>query len=42
MSYFVILSEARNPSLLETKEKADSSARSAPRNDKMISFSADG
>ena len=38
--YFVIPSEARNLSLIETQEKRDSSARSAPRNDKNMSFSA--
>jgi hypothetical protein len=38
--YFVISSEARNLSLLESQEKRDSSARSAPRNDKNVSFSA--
>jgi hypothetical protein len=32
--YFVIPSEARNLSWIETKEKRDFSARSAPRNDK--------
>jgi hypothetical protein len=32
--YFVIPSEARNLSWIETQEKRDSSARSAPRNDK--------
>jgi hypothetical protein len=37
--YFVIPSEARNLSLMESKEKRDSSARSAPRNDKIVSFS---
>jgi hypothetical protein len=36
--YFVIPSEARNLSLIETQEKRDSSARSVPRNDKMLSF----
>jgi hypothetical protein len=34
MIYFVIPSEARNLSWIETQEKRDSSARSAPRNDK--------
>jgi hypothetical protein len=38
--YFVIPSEARNLSLIETQEKRDSSARSVPRNDKILSFSA--
>jgi hypothetical protein len=40
--YFVIPSEARNLSLLESQEKRDSSARSAPRNDNNLSFSAAG
>jgi hypothetical protein len=39
-TYFVIPSEARNLSLIKTQEKRDSSARSAPRNDKIVSFSA--
>jgi hypothetical protein len=38
--YFVIPSEARNLSLIKTQEKRDSSARSVPRNDKSLSFSA--
>jgi hypothetical protein len=38
--YFVIPSEARNLSLIETREKRDSSARSAPRNDKIDNFFA--
>jgi hypothetical protein len=38
--YFVIPSEARNLSLMESKEKRDSSARSAPRNDKIVRFFA--
>jgi hypothetical protein len=38
--YFVIPSEARNLSLLETQEKRDSSARSVPRNDKFVGLSA--
>ncbi len=38
--YFVIPSEARNLSLIETQEKRDSSARSAPRNDKIANCSA--
>src|ERR1700680_1175248 len=37
---FVIPSEARNLSYVQTQEKRDSSARSAPRNDKNLSFSA--
>jgi hypothetical protein len=38
--YFVIPSEARNLSLIETQEKRDSSAQGAPRYDKNVSFSA--
>jgi hypothetical protein len=38
--YFVIPSEARNLSLLETQEKRYSSARSVPHNDKIVGFSA--
>jgi hypothetical protein len=38
--YFVIPSEARNLSLIETQDKRDSSARGAPRNNKIVSFSA--
>jgi len=38
--YFVIPSEARNLSLIKAQEKRDSSARSVPRNDKSLSFSA--
>jgi hypothetical protein len=38
--YFVIPNEVRNLSLVQTGEKRDSSARSAPRNDKNLSFSA--
>jgi hypothetical protein len=38
--YFVIPSEARKLSLIGTQEKRDSSARSVPRNDRMLSFSA--
>jgi hypothetical protein len=38
--YFGIPSEARNLSVLECQRKRDSSARSAPRNDKIFSFSA--
>jgi hypothetical protein len=37
--YFVIPSEARNLSAILIGEKRDSSARSVPRNDKMLSFS---
>jgi hypothetical protein len=33
--YFVIPNEVRNLSLISAPEKKDSSARSAPRNDKM-------
>src|SRR6266851_1122143 len=36
--YFVIPSEARNLSSISMQEKRDSSARSAPRNDKNLSF----
>jgi len=39
--YFVIPSEARNLSSIETQTKRDSSARSVPRNDKIVSLSAD-
>jgi hypothetical protein len=38
--YFVIPSEARNLSSIETQRKRDSSARSVPRNDKIMSFTA--
>jgi hypothetical protein len=38
--YFVIPGEVRNLSLVLTQEKRDSSARSAPRNDKNMSFSS--
>jgi hypothetical protein len=38
--YFVIPSEAKNLSVVSMREKRDSSARSAPRNDKNLSFSA--
>jgi hypothetical protein len=38
--YFVIPNEVRNLSLVYCQEKRDSSARSAPRNDKKLSFSA--
>src|SRR5260370_35768402 len=38
--YFVIPSEARNLSSIETQGKRDSSARSVPRNDKLLGFSA--
>ena len=38
--YFVIPSEARNLSALESQRKRDSSARSMPRNDKIVIFSA--
>ena len=38
--YFVIPNEVRNLSSVVTHEKSDSSARSAPRNDKKLSFSA--
>jgi len=38
--YFVILNEVKNLSLVQMQEKRDSSARSAPRNDKNFSFSA--
>src|SRR6266852_4370274 len=34
--HLVIPSEARNLFLIETQEKRDSSARSAPRNDKIM------
>jgi hypothetical protein len=37
--YFVIPNEVRNLSFVETQEKRDSSARSAPRNDKNFRFS---
>jgi hypothetical protein len=37
---FVIPSEARNLSLIEIQKKRDSSARSVPRNDKNLDFSA--
>jgi hypothetical protein len=40
VSYFVIPSEARNLSRIETQRKRDSSARCAPRNDKIAIFSA--
>jgi hypothetical protein len=38
--YVVIPSEARNLSSIETQGKRDSSARSVPRNDKLLGFSA--
>jgi hypothetical protein len=38
--YFVIPNEVRNLSLVLTREKRDSSVRSAPRNDKNMSFFA--
>jgi hypothetical protein len=38
--YFVILNEVRNFTLVYVQEKRASSARSAPRNDKNLSFSA--
>src|SRR4029077_6544610 len=38
--YFVIPSEARNLSSIETQGKRDSSARRVPRNDKLLGFSA--
>jgi hypothetical protein len=38
--YFVIRSETRNLSSMEGQRKRDSSARSVPRNDKSVSFSA--
>jgi hypothetical protein len=40
VDYFAVPSEARNLSLMETREKRDSSARCVPRNDKMLIFSA--
>ena len=40
VSLVVIPNEVRNPSVLETQEKRDSSARSVPRNDTFLSFSA--
>jgi hypothetical protein len=40
VGYFVIPSEARNLSWIGTQQKRDSSARSAPRNDKIVQFSA--
>src|SRR6202171_4378505 len=40
VSLVVIPNEVRNPSVLETQEKRDSSARSVPRNDNVLSFSA--
>jgi len=38
--FSVIPSEARNPSSIETQEKRDSSAKTMPRNDGVLSFSA--
>ena len=38
--FAVIPNEVRNLSVLETQEKRDSSARSVPRNDNVLSFSA--
>ena len=38
--HFVIPSESRNLSSIESQRKRDSSARGVPRNDKMLSFSA--
>ena len=38
--YVVIPSEARNLSSIETQGKRGSSARSVPRNDKLLGFSA--
>jgi glutamate 5-kinase len=40
ISHDVIPSEARNPSSIEIQEKRDSSARSVPRNDDILSLSA--
>ena len=39
--YFVIPNEVRNLSLVYAQEKRDSSARSAPRNDRNLSFPQD-
>jgi hypothetical protein len=39
VAYSVIPSEARNPSLFKPQEKRDSSARSVPRNDNILSYS---
>jgi hypothetical protein len=38
--YFVIPSEARNLSVIKCQRKRDSSARSAPRNDRNFNFYA--
>jgi hypothetical protein len=40
--YFVISSEARNLYSIEDRKRRNSSARSPPRNDKKLSFSASG
>jgi hypothetical protein len=40
VSYFVIPNEVRNLSGSKVKRMRDSSARSVPRNDKNLSFSA--